>query len=377
MTNSQKPFTIDRTVRLVLSIGAIWVTYLVLRNLSDVLTLFAIALLIAYLINPIVDFFQRKLKYRLLAITVTILLIFIILTAAGFLIIPLLSREINHMWEMLSALVQGTTLTDEAQERLPKTLWQYLNDLMQREDVQEFFQSQNFKSIIQQLEQKLLPGVWGVVTGLVSFLIGLFGLTVIFLYVIFILKDYSDIRGQWKDLIPKKYKQPVTDFYEEFKKIMNKYFRGQALVASTVGVLFATGFFIIGLPLGILIGLFMGILNMVPYLQILGFLPIIFASGIYALDHQSSFFVILGLSVLVVAIVQTFQDTFLVPKIMGKVTGFNPAMILLSLSVWGKLLGLFGLLIALPFTYLILAYYRKYVLKENVLQPGAPPGDPT
>ncbi len=69
-----------------------------------------------------------------------------------------------------------------------------------------------------------------------------------------------------------------------------------------------------------------------------------------------------GLATLVVAVVQSFQDLFLVPKIMGRVTGFNPAMILLSITIWGKLLGIFGLIIALPITYLLLAYYRRFIL---------------
>ena len=66
-----------------------------------------------------------------------------------------------------------------------------------------------------------------------------------------------------------------------------------------------------------------------------------------------------GLTILVFAVVQAIQDSFLVPRIMGRVTGLSPAVILLSLSVWGKLLGLLGLLIALPMTCLLIAYYRR------------------
>jgi predicted PurR-regulated permease PerM len=59
--------------------------------------------------------------------------------------------------------------------------------------------------------------------------------------------------------------------------------------------------------------------------------------------------------------VQIIQDVILVPKIMGKVTGLNPAMMMLSLSIWGKLLGLLGMIIALPVTYLLLVYYRRLI----------------
>ena len=64
-------------------------------------------------------------------------------------------------------------------------------------------------------------------------------------------------------------------------------------------------------------------------------------------------------------VVQLIQDVYLVPKIMGKATGLNPAIILLSLSVWGKLLGFLGLLIAIPLTYIIWTYYRLWLDKMD------------
>jgi predicted PurR-regulated permease PerM len=83
---------------------------------------------------------------------------------------------------------------------------------------------------------------------------------------------------------------------------------------------------------------------------------------IHALETGMSFWVSLGLTALVFAVVQIIQDAYLSPKIMGKVMGLSPAMILLSLSIWGKLLGILGLLIALPATCLVLAYYKRFVV---------------
>ncbi len=83
---------------------------------------------------------------------------------------------------------------------------------------------------------------------------------------------------------------------------------------------------------------------------------------VHALETGTGVLGVLGLTALVFVIVQLIQDTVLTPKIMGKVTGLNPAMILLSLSIWGKLLGVFGLIIALPMTCLFLAYYKSLLL---------------
>ena len=67
----------------------------------------------------------------------------------------------------------------------------------------------------------------------------------------------------------------------------------------------------------------------------------------------------------VYVIVQVIQDLFLVPKIMGKTMGLNPAIILLSLSIWGSLFGFIGLIIALPLTTLVLSYYNRYILEKD------------
>jgi predicted PurR-regulated permease PerM len=71
------------------------------------------------------------------------------------------------------------------------------------------------------------------------------------------------------------------------------------------------------------------------------------------------------MALIVFAVVQTIQDTFLTPKIMGKVTGLNSAIILLSLSIWGSLLGVLGMIIALPMTTLLLTYYQRYIINKN------------
>ena len=140
---------------------------------------------------------------------------------------------------------------------------------------------------------------------------------------------------------------------------MSQYFRGQTAVAFMCGVLFSVGFVLVGLPLGVLLGMFVGLLNMVPYLQMIGFIPAFMLAVIHALESNTGIWMTLGMTAGVFAVVQLIQDGILVPKIMGKVTGLNPAMIMLALSIWGKLLGLLGLIIALPMTYLLLIYYRR------------------
>ena len=186
-----------------------------------------------------------------------------------------------------------------------------------------------------------------------------------FLYFIFILLDYEKIANGWITLIPLKYRSFIQGLADDVESSMNRYFRGQALVAFCVGILFAVGFKIISLPLGIILGLFMGVLNLVPYLQTLGILPMILLAFIKSAETGQNFWVILLLAILVLLAVQVIQDMFLVPRIMGNAMGLNPAIILLSLSVWGTLLGFVGLIVALPLTTLCLSYYKRFILMEE------------
>ena len=110
--------------------------------------------------------------------------------------------------------------------------------------------------------------------------------------------------------------------------------------------------------------MFTGILNVAPYLGTLGLIPGVMLGALHSLEAGPVALVGVGLVLLVFAVVQVIQEVVLVPKIQGDSMGLTPWMILLSLSVWGKLLGFLGLLIALPMTCLCLSYYRRMLKRE-------------
>ena len=187
----------------------------------------------------------------------------------------------------------------------------------------------------------------------------------ILLYFIFILLDYEKIANGWPQLIPGKYRPFVEGLVEDVECNMNRYFRGQALIALCVGVLLAVGFKIIDFPLAVTLGLFIGVLNLIPYMQTIGIIPMLILALLRSAETGENFWIIFGLALLVLGIVQMIQDLFLTPRIMGKAMGLNPAIILLALSIWGTLLGFIGLIIALPLTTLCLSYYKRFILQDD------------
>ncbi len=362
---SDKPFTIDRIFRIFISCLLIVAGIFLLQYLSGVLIPFVVALIFAYLMDPFVDVVQKIIKKRSFSVLVSILLIVGVLWLLGILIYPIVSKELSHMGNILSELLKDSQVKQRAMSVLPQDMWQYLQDFATKQDVQNFFSTKSLTSMFGNVSQKALPGILGFFSGAVSLLLGIAGIAIILLYMIFILLDYDALIAQWKNMIPPQHRNFILELIADFKLAMNKYFRAQALIALIVATIFSVGFYIIGLPLGILLGIFIGILCMIPYLQYLGLIPALFLALMHSLETGQSFGITLLYVGIIFFVVEIVQDALLTPKIMGKVIGMNPAIILLSISIWGKLLGVLGLLIALPLTYFLLSYYKRFVINSE------------
>ncbi|MBN2725384.1 MAG: AI-2E family transporter [Deltaproteobacteria bacterium] len=358
---NDKPYNLDRLVRLIITLVLIASGLWLLNYLSDVLIPFAIAFLLAYLINPLVILYQKKIKSRSSASILAILTVVIIFTGIFWITIPQITSEIKSMGKLVHKLLTSAQIAQRAQEKLPDDIWKAMKDYTSKKEFQDFLKNDDFLKITQVVVPKLLPGIKGLVNGAASLIGFLLGITLIFLYLIFLLIDFQRVRSSWKELIPIPLRPKILSFVEDFKQAMNRYFRAQAMIALIVGILHAIGFLIVGLPLAIILGLLVGVLNMVPYLQLITLIPAALLSIMAALESGRDIWVQLIMTGTVFLVIQMIQDLFLVPKIMGKFTGLSPAMILLSLSIWGKLLGFLGLIIAIPASCLCLAYYKQFL----------------
>ena len=363
----EKRITFDSFIRGILS-GVIILGLLYLVNyLSGVLLPFFIAWLIAYMIYPMVTFVQYKLKLknRVASIIVVLLALIIFITLSVILLIPPFIEEFSKLKELLSDYV----LAGSQKAAIPGTIENLVKEYMV-----EFKDSLNEVNITQAIKS-LLPKAWTLLSQSLSIIASIFATFIVILYMFFILLDYESIASGWINLVPKKYRETTSRIVTDVKESMNRYFRGQALVAFSVGILFSIGFLIIDFPLAIGFGLFIGLLNMVPYLQLVALVPTVLLALLKAADTGGNFWWILCCALLVFCIVQVIQDAFIVPKVMGKITGLNPAIILLSLSVWGALMGIVGMIIALPFTSIILSYYKRFIKKGDDSEPKDTPRD--
>lgn len=356
MKFERNPITFDSFVRGFLGVLLLVGIVMLLNRLSSVLVPFFLAWLIAYLLFPLVKFFQYRcrMKYRILGILSAFIVVGVVLAGAGLLIVPPMVEEAAHVKDLLVAYLSHSNLVSN----IPDAVDRYVREHLTVDDIKGIVTQDGFLDGV----KATVPKVWDVIAQSVSIVSSVFTVTMVMLYTLFILLDYEEITSGWPNLLPERYRGFALQLVGDVEDGMNKYFRGQAMVALCVGVLFSIGFLIIGFPMAVGLGLFIGLLNMVPYLQLIGLVPTILLAIVKAADTGQNFWLVLLMALAVFAVVQVIQDTILTPKIMGRVTGLNSAIILLSLSIWGSLLGVLGMIIALPLTTLLITYYQKYII---------------
>lgn len=356
----REPFTFDRTVRIALFVLCVLALTWAIAAIWEVLLPFLLAGIFAYVMMPLVRFFQDTLRLR--SRSLSVLLVFFLtmglFVLASLYLIPALQEEVVKTIEAIKQHSDGKSLTEQI---LPDEAAKYLESQL---DFREMLQGLSLESILSTGES-----LWDKAGGLVSGTISVFSWTLVFamgiIYFIFIMMDMEGLAQGLLEMFPSSARSTVKEMMKTVDYYMNSYFRGQALVAVSVGVLLAIGFSIIGLPLAIVMGIFIGLLNFIPYMQALGVIPLGLVAVLMGLQNGDNIFVSLALAYGVLMIVQILQDSILVPRIMGTSLGMRPSLILLALAVWGYLLGFFGMLIALPITMSLYAIYMRYVLRDE------------
>lgn len=350
--------TFDLFIRGLIVVAIIVLSIFMVGRLSTVLIPFFVAWLLAYMLYPLVCFLQYKarLRSRILSIVAALLVVFSVITGLLVLVIPPTIQEFGKVHGLLNVIVNETIGYQHITEYTHRFIERYVDG----NTISQLAEQGNLTKLV----QNILLQLWHLITGTINIAIGVMGSFVVLLYTFFILLDYELICDGWANLIPAGKRAFAVTLVQDVKNGMNAYFRGQSLIAFIVGILFSIGFLIIDFPFAVGLGLFIGLLNLVPYLQLIAFLPTILLALLKATETGDNFWIILLSAGVVFIVVQLIQDMYLTPKIMGKAMGLNPAIILLSLSIWGSLLGIIGLIIALPLTTLLLSYYRRFVLGE-------------
>ena len=354
----QKKYDFDRVVRMVLTLISIGVGVWLVNYLSPVLMPFVVGFILAYLIEPLVEWLQHKvrIKSRGLAVVIALVIVVAVITGLCWLIIPYLVDEFGQMSKQLAAYAKSSLRIPY----VPAEINEFIQRYIDLEKINEIFSKQQWMEII----NKAASGAWSVVGGTMSVIFNILSWFIVLLYMFFILLDYNKLSRAFKAAIPAKYRRMSLRIFNDVAETMSRYFRGQAAVSFFVGVIFAIEFYIIGLPMAIAFGMFVGVLNMVPYLQLVSIPIAAFLCLVATAATGGSFWVMFAWVIAAYIVCQIIQDMVLIPIIMKNQMGLNPAIIFLSLSLWVYVMGFIGLIIGLPLTTLIISYYCEYVLHQ-------------
>lgn len=353
----RRPYTFDRVVRILFSICTVLAILYLLNMLKSVLLPFLVACLMAYMLEPVVQWNMHvtRCRSRFVPVIMTLTETTVAIALFCLIFVPYLISEAQQMAEMIRTYATSQIKIPYISEQVHD----FIRHNIDFTAISKLLSREEWTSLI----KDTLKSSWSLVSTSLVYMFSVLSWLIVILYLIFIMLDYERLMLSFKQLVPMRHRRRTFSIASDIKNAMNRYFRGQFIIAMSVGVLFSIGFLIIGLPMGVVLGLFIGVLNMVPYLQLVS-LPITALLCIVCTASTGmDFWVIFWESMAVYVIVQCIQDLILTPKIMGKAMGLNPAIILLSLSIWGTLLGFLGLIIALPLTTLVLSYYDQYVVQ--------------
>lgn len=353
-----KEINFDRFVRGLIFMTVLVAGYFLVCYLSPVLVPFVVAWAFAYILYPVVNFFQYKcrLHFRMLSILVTLVIVIGIISTLLYMAIPVMLEELLHLKDVAIAYVSGGTGADS----LPEVVQKFIRENSDKLRIERLL---NEKDLMSGLKEAL-PRVWNMLLSTANVLISIVSSFIALLYLVFMLNDYDRVKKGWIRFVPKSKRSMAKKIVSDIDNGMSGYFRGQALVALANCVLFSVGFIIIGFPMPVGLGVFIGLISFIPYVQLLGFFPATVLAILCSVDTGRNFWMLMLGVIAVYCIVQVLQDSIITPHIMGKILGLRPAVVLLSLTVWGYLLGIIGLIIALPLTQILISYYRHYVVDD-------------
>lgn len=347
-------FTFDRVMKIVFSAIAVVVLMWLINLLKDVLLPFCVACLVAYILEPLVEINRTLLRCRGrgLPVFVTLFEVTLVVGLLIYFFVPSVVREVDQMRSIMEANSDHRV----SMPYLPAEIHAYLAQYFTMDYLIKLLHEGHFTVLVDK-GTNMISSTLEVVLHTIEWLLT-------FIYIIFVMIDYEHLMKGFRMMVPPKFRKVAYRIGDDIKVNMNHYFRGQALIAACAAVFYCIGFSIVGIPMAIVLGILVGILYMIPYFQYVTLIPVAIVCYISSLTGQATFLSLLGQCLLVYFVSQMICDYILTPKILGKAMGLNPALILLSLSVWGTLLGLIGMIIALPLTTILLAYYQEYVIER-------------
>lgn len=314
---------------------------------------FVLALVLAYVLHPMVSRMERRGIPRTVATGILALPAIGILLLLIFFGIPALSAQIAEFIQDAPVLLQTATLRLEqwqAQLQSRDLAWLDEDAVLAR---MRSIQPDAVMAWLQQRQSAIARGVWtgilgvGKGVGAILSLLSYVFLTPILIF--YLLRDWRSIERRLGELVPGPYRDRVVGFASEYDRLLARYLRGQLIAAGIVGTLTWLGFLVASFPYALLLGVVAGVFNIIPYMGLVASLIPALIIAIFSASPGMALLKIL----IVFAVVQVLDQAVIGPRVVGEAVGLHPVWVLLALAVSGYFFGFVGLLIAVPLAVLV------------------------
>ncbi len=327
---------------------------------SNIIWPLVISGILALLLRPIVLFSEKFIKLsRVKSIILLYVLVLLVCFGITALIIPIIIEQIIDFTKVVPQLIGN------AREYIDSRLNINIQDLQEKlydgpliEYVDSFYEG------IKNLLFYFLTVVLDSLSKITNTFAWIAGFAVVPIYLFYFLETNRDPSRDIENelsFINSNLRNDIIFLIREFVTILIAFFRGQLLIGLIMGFLLAMGFTLAGLKFGIILGLSIGLLNVVPYFgTIIGLLLVL----PIAFFQPEGGFILVGISLGVFVIVQIIEGYLLTPKIMGRQTGLHPLVVIIAIFFWGTALnGLLGMILAIPLTAFIIVAWRLVKIK--------------
>jgi predicted PurR-regulated permease PerM len=399
-----------------LVVSFVWLAGYVFGFLQPVLIPLIVAGIVAYVLDPVVRFLEGRGLSRAWAVITLFLMILIGATLLVAAVLPGIQRGGGALRDMISAPAKTTktpekNLAEDGSEHLAPALARSLRDLRVRyqggpigwlltetddlgdpvaadekslkpESLAYFERTRGGRMVMENLDVIFKTGRTWLTAGstkVLGFLGLVIGMIMVPVYLFFFLKDSASIRCHWHDYVPLKasrFKTSLVETLQEINGYLVSFFRGQVIVAAIDGLLVGIALTIFGLPYGLLIGVFMAILGVIPYIgNILCLIPACIIAWLHAQGTAPfglSPWAYVGCVVGIFVIVQQINSLVTAPKIVGDSVGLHPLTVIFSMLFWSLVLGGFvGALLAVPLTAAVKVLFRRFIWERQLLDAAA------
>jgi len=304
--------------------------------LQPILFPFVFGALIAYLGDPLVDFFERRRVNRTLGVVLVFVIFSAILAASILFMVPLLLDQLDAFIRNIPLFYNWIiqVLGPWLQERfglqasmIPQLDWSsHLAD--------------NWQSV-----GKLVAQTGKNITGSgLSIVTGLAGLALVPVVGFYLMRDWDKLMVRMLTMMPVAWQKNTALMVGEADEVVGAFLRGQVIVMSALAVIYGTGLWIVGVKMALLLGLIAGLASLVPYLGfVVGIIASVIAAYLQFHDWSVLFWV-----VVVFGVGQAIESMVLTPVLVGDRIGLHPVAVIFALMAGGQLGGFVGIVVALP-----------------------------